>query len=105
VLPADTLVRRTPKTLTALSKIKHRYRAHPAPRGYSLDDEEYHPGVRCLATPVFGSDGTVVAAVGITASVVRFIRPSASPNGREGEGRRRRALGSPRLHGDSAPKV
>jgi len=41
-------------------------------RGYSFDNEEYHPGVRCVAAPVFASDGTVVAAIGITAAVVRF---------------------------------
>jgi IclR family acetate operon transcriptional repressor len=41
-------------------------------RGYSLDDEEFNPGVRCLAAPVFDADHTVAAAVGITASTVRF---------------------------------
>ena len=71
VLPADSLVRRTPKTLTTLAKIKRDAELIRS-RGYSLDDEEYHPGVRCLAVPVFGPEGTVVAALGITASVVRF---------------------------------
>ncbi len=41
-------------------------------RGYSFDNEEGHEGVRCLAAPVRGSDGSVVAAVGLTAAVVRF---------------------------------
>ena len=41
-------------------------------RGFSLDDEEFHLGVRCLAVPVFGSDGVCVAAIGIIASAVRF---------------------------------
>jgi len=43
-------------------------------RGYGLDDEEYYDGVRCLAVPVRSSDGVVVAAIGITASTVRFSR-------------------------------
>jgi len=71
VLPAESLVQRTPKTLTSLAKIK-RDAELTRTRGFSLDDEEYHPGVRCLGVPVFGSDGKVVAALGITASVVRF---------------------------------
>jgi IclR family acetate operon transcriptional repressor len=71
VLPADSLVRRTPHTLTTLPKLRKEAELTRA-RGYSLDDEEYHPGVRCLAVPVFGSGGQVVAALGITASVVRF---------------------------------
>ena len=36
-------------------------------RGYSLDDEEFNLGVRCLAAPVYSSDGLMVAAIGITA--------------------------------------
>ena len=104
VLPADTLVRRTPKTLTALSKIRHDSELIRA-RGYSLDDEEYHPGVRCLATPVFGSDGTVVAAVGITASVVRFTPeriPEMAAKVKAAAAELSALLG---YNGDSAPKA
>jgi IclR family acetate operon transcriptional repressor len=64
-------VRRTPHTLTTLAEIKREV-ALTRSRGYSLDNEEYHPGVRCCAAPVFGSDGNVVAAIGITAARVRF---------------------------------
>lgn len=62
---------RTPHTLTSLAEIRREVEA-TLKRGYSLDDEEFHPGVRCLAAPVFGSDGAVVGAIGITASTVRF---------------------------------
>lgn len=71
VLPAASLVARTPHTLVSLAKLR-READLIRERGYSLDDEEYHPGVRCLAVPVFGSGGLVVAAIGITASTVRF---------------------------------
>lgn len=65
--------RRTPHTLTTFAEIK-REAELTRKRGYSLDNEEYHPGVRCLAAPVFGSDGNVVAALGITAATVRFSK-------------------------------
>lgn len=62
---------RTPHTLTTLAEIRREVEA-TLKRGYSLDNEEFHPGVRCVAAPVFGSDGAVVAAIGITASTYRF---------------------------------
>jgi len=64
---------RTPHTLTTLAALKREIAA-TLQRGYSLDDEEFNPGVRCLAAPVFASDGAVAAAIGITASTVRFTR-------------------------------
>jgi IclR family acetate operon transcriptional repressor len=41
-------------------------------RGYSIDDEECHVGVRCVAAPVFSSDGSAAAAIGITAPTTRL---------------------------------
>ena len=77
VLTAADLVRRTPHTLTSLSALT-REMALTRKRGYSLDNEEYHPGVRCLAAPVYSSDGTVVAAIGITAATLRFPKERIS---------------------------
>ena len=65
------LPKRTPHTLTTFSEIRRECDL-TRKRGYSLDDEEFNLGVRCLAAPVYGSDGTVVAAIGITAATVRF---------------------------------
>ncbi len=65
--------KRTPHTLTTLAEIK-REAELTFKRGYSIDDEEFNPGVRCLAAPVYSSDGSVAAAIGITASTVRFTR-------------------------------
>ena len=62
---------RTPLTLTALPAIRKEVDL-TRKRGFSLDNEEFNPGVRCLAAPVFASDGTVAAAIGITAATVRF---------------------------------
>lgn len=65
--------RRTSYTLTNLSDMKREV-ALTAKRGFSLDNEEFNLGVRCLAAPVFSSDGTVVAAIGITAATLRFTK-------------------------------
>ncbi len=63
--------RRTPATLVKLADLKREV-ALIRQRGYSVDNEEFNLGVRCLAAPVFASDGAVAAAMGITASTVRF---------------------------------
>lgn len=64
---------RTAHTLTAVADLQREAEA-TRKRGYALDNEEFHPGVRCLAAPVFASDGAVTAALGITASTVRFTK-------------------------------
>ena len=42
-------------------------------RGYTLDDEEYDEGVRCIAVPV-GGTGEVVAAISVSAPASRLTR-------------------------------
>lgn len=64
---------RTPLTLTTLAELKREIELTQK-RGFSLDNEEFNPGVRCLAAPVFDADGQVAAAIGITASTVRFTK-------------------------------
>jgi DNA-binding IclR family transcriptional regulator len=41
-------------------------------RGYALDDAEREEGVRCVAAPVFNSEGTVIAAVSISGPSTRL---------------------------------
>lgn len=67
------LTKRTTHTLTTLNEIR-RESELTRKRGYSLDDEEFNLGVRCLAAPVYASDGACVAAIGITAATVRFTK-------------------------------
>ena len=63
--------KRTAHTLTTVAEVR-REAELTRKRGFSLDDEEFNLGVRCLAAPVYGSDGNCVAAIGITAATVRF---------------------------------
>ncbi len=71
------LTPRTEHTLTSVADLRREVEI-TRKRGYSLDDEEFNLGVRCLAAPVFSSDGTCVAAIGITAATVRFTRARTS---------------------------
>lgn len=41
-------------------------------RGYTNDDEEFSPGVRCVAAPVFDQRGRMVAAVGLSGPTARI---------------------------------
>jgi IclR family acetate operon transcriptional repressor len=65
--------KRTEKTLTTQAEIRREVDA-TLRRGFSIDDEEFARGVRCLAAPVFASDSSLAAAIGITASTVRFTK-------------------------------
>ncbi len=67
------LTKRTAHTQDTLGEVR-KEAALTRKRGYSLDDEEFNLGVRCLAAPVYSSNGIVVAAIGITAATVRFTR-------------------------------
>jgi DNA-binding IclR family transcriptional regulator len=40
--------------------------------GYSVDDNEFHKDVWCLAAPIRGSSSQVIAAIGITGPVSQF---------------------------------
>lgn len=71
VLARHTPKRRTDKSLVSLAELEIEADRVLA-TGYGLDDEEFNPGVRCLAAPVTGPGGKVVAAIGITAATVRF---------------------------------
>ena len=71
----------TPRTQTsrrAISEEIERTRA----RGYSVDDEEFAPGIRCVARPVFDEAGDMIAAVGISGPSVRVTDERLAELGR-----------------------
>lgn len=70
-LPARTsnTIRTMDALLTELQRIRE--------RGYAIDDIENTPGLRCVATPIFGPDAVVLGAISISAPAMRFSLESA----------------------------
>lgn len=78
---ARGLAPRTPNTLTtpeALRQDLERIRA----RGYSVDDVENEPEVRCVGAPIFDHAGRVVAAVSISGPTSRVTPDRVEELGR-----------------------
>ncbi|RKZ92026.1 MAG: hypothetical protein DRQ40_09210 [Gammaproteobacteria bacterium] len=61
----------TPKTITTLTGFKKEC-LHVKEKWLAKDDEEFIPGIRCLASPVKNFSGKVVAAVGISGPASRL---------------------------------
>ena len=57
--------KRTPTTITHPARFLRELQT-VRERGYSVDDEENNPGVRCVAAPIFNAAGAVEAAVNVT---------------------------------------
>lgn len=67
----EPLHRYTPNTRTTLDELDAEL-TQARMNGYSIDDEELHPGVRCIAAPVRDHTGRVVAAFGLSSPSVRL---------------------------------
>lgn len=50
-------------------------------RGWSFDDEERHPGMRCVASPIYNSFGEAVAGVSVSGPTARFTDQAISEIG------------------------
>ena len=70
-LEAVELDPRTPKTITDPAALRLELRRIRS-RGWSLDDEEIFPGLRCVAAPIFGLEGRVVAGVSVAGPTGRM---------------------------------
>ncbi len=68
--PQDDLQAFTVNTLTDPAKLRENLEQIRA-QGYSVDDEEFDPGVRCIAVPVWDFRGKVVASMGISGPATR----------------------------------
>ncbi|HVO17670.1 MAG TPA: IclR family transcriptional regulator [Anaeromyxobacter sp.] len=65
------LERYTPRTITDPELLAAHLRSS-AGQGYTIDDEEYSLGVRCVAAPLRDGAGRVIAAVGVSGAAARI---------------------------------
>jgi DNA-binding IclR family transcriptional regulator len=64
------LKKRTPKTITSISKLIADLE-QVKQSGYAVDDEENSLGARCLGAPVFDAMGNVAAALGVSGTLTQ----------------------------------
>jgi len=76
-LPAGPLARVTEKTATSQAAVRADLAGVRA-RGYAVSDEELELGLLAIAAPVFRYDGTVVAALSVSAPTSRIKRDTAT---------------------------
>ena len=60
--PLESFTVRTHRTLAALMIDIEQVRE----RGYSYDDEEHYPGIRCVAAPIRDMYGKVIGSIGVS---------------------------------------
>lgn len=75
------LVRYTARTVTDLAQLEGELTLSRK-RGYTSDDEEFSPGVRCVAAPIFDERGRMVAAVGLSGPTARIDADRLADMGR-----------------------
>ncbi len=68
---AGALARYTASTIVDRERLAAELAAARA-QGYASDDEEFSPGVRCVAAPVRNGGGRMVAAVGLSGPTARI---------------------------------
>ena len=76
-LPPGKLEPRTDKTVTSETALRTELAAVRA-RGYAVTDEELEPGLIAVAAPVRGYDGSVVAALSVSAPTTRMSGDSVA---------------------------
>ncbi|MCY1144244.1 IclR family transcriptional regulator [Actinoplanes sp. Pm04-4] len=70
--------RRTPRTMTTATALRRELAAIPD-RGLAVEREEGNVGISCVAAPIFGPLGAVVAAVSVTGPVALVRADRAGP--------------------------
>jgi DNA-binding IclR family transcriptional regulator len=63
----------TPSTISTIQALSIECRDIKK-RGFSTDEAEYNPGMRCVAAPIRLADGSIVGSIGISAPESRFLK-------------------------------
>ncbi len=71
ILGRGKLTRFTSSTITDVGRLREELE-RIRERGYAMDSEETEEGVRCVAAPVLGAEGRVVAAISISGPAGRL---------------------------------
>lgn len=66
---------RTPQTITTAQGLREDLK-RIRDRGYSIDDVENEEGIRCVGAPIFGHDGTPIAAISLAGPANRITLKS-----------------------------
>ncbi len=82
LLGSKTLPRWTERTILSVADLAEDCRRNRQ-RGYAMDDEEFHEGVRCIASWIRDASGAVVASIGISAPADRLPKHRWEEIGRE----------------------
>ena len=69
--PEEPLTGYTRSTITSPERLRCELQ-QTRDRGYAIDDEEYAPGIRCVAGPVLDRKDEMIAAIGISGPTVRI---------------------------------
>lgn len=75
-----SLEQRTERTITDVDQLRRELK-RVRERGFALDDRENELQMRCVGAPIFGRDGTAVAAISVSAPVARFSIGDAKSTG------------------------
>lgn len=76
---SQELKKYTEHTIREPAKLREHLREIQA-RGYAVDDMEHEYGIRCVAVPVFGANGRVLAATSISGPSMRFDQDTILKN-------------------------
>ncbi len=69
--PEEELQTFTDKTITSPARLREEMQK-VRQRGYAVDDEEFAPGIRCVARPIYDAQGRMIAAMGVSGPTVRI---------------------------------
>ena len=81
VIAERGMKRFTPRTLTDARKLGAELK-QIRKQGFAIDNEEYAPGLRCVAAPVFDEHGNPVAALSISGPTIRVTAERVPQLGR-----------------------